>query len=722
MKHALLLAFGSFLGCSVEPGIELSRWSLTSGGASVEVPVPAHLPVTPEVQTYRLTTVVRTTDAAQRCLLLPWLAAETEARFDDAPVPSFTGAARPTYRTRGPHLFCASQLTPGIHQLVLEVRHTWTQSSWLEGTPRLVSQEAGEREMGWRIRLTFWMSVIAAVCTCGVSVVYALMFFLARRRRDFGWFAMQAGGAFIYPLFATGFTQGLGTLDYRLMTSALTVACVSSIYFTHEVFTLGPVPKPFPILLAASILTAFLFSAPFEGVAGVVVTVVSVELVVVYQLVRLTKLSLKRSMNARVFLVAWVLLGAFAFIDLNVFVGLAPWAGGIRLAGIGLTLFAVLQVVGLSREFLQTLSASETRATLLETQKLEVQRLNTELKFQIAQRSKALAAALSKLSGGGALEHGAVVDSRYRVNGFIGAGAMGRVYNVTRVTDEHQFAMKVMSDAQTGTGAIRFAREAELLCKLTHKNVVGVIDAGVDERGLLFLVLELVTGFSLDERDRAHLDTTFGLEVVRQVAEGLSSLHAANIIHRDLKPGNILLADETDGVRVKLTDFGISIFAPDAAPAAPNPESGDSWLSQLGGATADDKLTQTGTVLGTPAYIAPEAAGRSTAGPQAAADVFSLGVIACELLTGKRPWEEPALILKLRGIDPGTFEFAVACPSLPAQVAQVLTRALSWEPSQRPTAAEIAAAITPRRVEMPARVAASNDASTAKEIATSFRS
>jgi len=718
MKHALLLAFGCLFGCSVEPGIELNRWSLTSGQESVEVQVPAHLPVTPEVQTYRLTTVVQTTDAAQRCLLLPWLLAETEARFDDVTVPSFTGAARPTYRAQGPHLFCASQLTPGSHEISLEVRHTWTQSNWLEGTPRLVTQEAGQRELGWRTRLTFWTYVSAASSTCGVSLTYALMFFLARRRRDFGWFAMQAGGACIYPLFTAGFTQGVGTLDYSLMASTLTVACISSVYFTHEVFKLGPVPKLFPLLLTASILGACFFSSPFEGIAASGGAVVSVEVVVVYQLVQLTKLSLKRSMNAALFLCAWVLLGAFAFIDLNVFLGLAPWAGGLRLAGIGLTIFALLQVVGLSREFLNTLIASETRATVLEAQQLEMQRLNTELKFQIAQRSKALAAALSKLgAAAGTLEHGAVVDSRYRVNGFIGAGAMGRVYNVTRVTDEHEFAMKVMSDAQTGSGAIRFVREAEILCNLTHENVVGVVDAGVDERGLLFLVLELVSGFSLEERERL-VDTGFGLEVIRQVAEGLAGLHAANIIHRDLKPGNILLAREANGVRVKLTDFGISSFGTDA-PANPKPETGDSWLSQLGGA-ADDKLTQAGTVLGTPAYIAPEVSVSASAGKQAAADVFSLGVIACELLTGKRPWEEPAIVLKLKGIAPPTFDLAVACPSLTVEVAQVLTRALSWEASQRPTAAEIAARITPRRVEMPPRVAVSPGESTRKDSATSL--
>jgi hypothetical protein len=542
------------------------------------------------------------------------------------------------------------------------------------------------------------------------------MFFLARRRRDFGWFSIQALGALLYPLFATGLTQPLGPVDIGIMGSALTAACISSVYFTHEVFNLGQVHKAFPIILMASVLSTIVFHSPFEAVPRTLGTVGSVELVVVYQLVRLGRLSLKRSMNAFVFLCAWVLLGCLAFIDLHVFAGLAPWAGGVRLAGVGLTLFVVMQVVGLSREFLTTLVVAERKATLLEKQQVEVQRLNSELKFQIAERSKALAEALCRLGESkGHLDAGVVVGSRYRVNGFIGAGAMGRVYKVTRVTDELQFALKVMSDTQTGSSAVRFVREAQILCNANHENVVGVIDAGIDERGLLFLVLELVNGLSLDEGQRFHEDPALALEVIRQVAQGLASLHGSNIVHRDLKPGNILIATSPNGIRVKLTDFGISTHLSSPASDA-TPKASTSWLGLLGG-SQDGSLTQTGTVLGTPAFIAPELAGTGSAAAEPSSDIFSLGVIAYELLTGKRPWEEPAIILKLKGQGPTPVDLAVACPELPLSVAQSLMRAISWEPHHRPTADEIALLIAPKKVMLPERIISVND-QTRKDRAT----
>jgi hypothetical protein len=718
MTARLLIPLLVGMGCASEPGVELPKWALTSTGPTVEVSVPAHLPVAAEVHTYRLATEATTTEPTQRCLLIPWLPAEIEVRFDDVPVGTPAVPTTSSYHSRGPHLFCADYLPPGKHSIVLEVRHNWTHSAWLEGMPRLVSQEAASREMGWRNALTFWTYVVAATSVIGVGLTYVLMFFLARRRRDFGWVGIQALAAGFYPLFLTGSTQNLGQVDLRITGATLTMACVASVYFTHEVFKLGRVPRVFPVLLALSVFSQFIFYGPFDAVASMSGPILSIEIVVVYQIIRLTRLCLKRSMNARVFLGAWLFLGTFAVLDCTVYFGLAPWAGGFRTAGIGLSLFVVAQVVGLSREFLNALTASETRATLLEKQKSEVQRLNSELKFQIAQRSKALAEALSKLGAAGSLlDEGAMVGSRYRVNGFLGAGAMGRVYNVTRVTDDTQFALKVMSEAQTGTSAIRFAREAEILCSVTHENVVSVIDAGVDERGLLFLVLELVSGFNLDEGERLHSDSAFALEVIRQVAEGLSSLHAVNIIHRDLKPGNILVANEPSGVRVKLTDFGISSFLSDPAPAS-KPQTGDSWLSLLGGPD-NEQLTQAGTVLGTPAYIAPELSGTGSVTAEPSSDVFSLGVIAYELLTGKRPWEEPAIVLKLKGLTPNTVPLSSLCPSVPLNVSDCLMRALSWDRSLRPSAVDIARLITPHHVKLPAHLS-STSAQTRKTSATSL--
>jgi hypothetical protein len=708
MKFWHLSTLLVFCGCTTDTGVELRTWKLTSQGSTMSVTVPAHLSVAPEEHTYRLETVAQTTESSQRCLLLPWLQAEIEVRFDNLPIKaSNTELTTTAYRARGPHLLCASQLSPGSHKIELLVHHTWTQSSWLEGTPRILSQEAAVREWQWRDMLTFWTFATASIGNLGVGLTYALMFFMARRRRDFGWFAIQALGSLSYPLFVAGFTRALGPIDQPILASVLTVGTVSSVYFTHEVFKLGRVSRVFLVLLAITVLFSILFSSPFEHAAFVVGTF-SIGVVVVYQIVRLTRLSLKRSMNAMVFLSAWVLLGCLTITDQCVWLGLAPWAEGLRLGGVGLVGFMSLQVIGLSREFLNTLGMAEEKAALLQKQQVEVQRLNTELKFQIAQRSKELADALGKLGEvEGHLLEGALVGTRYRVNGFIGAGAMGRVYNVTRTTDEVHFALKVMSEVQTGSSAVRFAREAQILSSVSHENIVSVVDAGVDERGLLFLVLELVIGTSLDQCRPLHADVSFGLEVVRQVAAGLAGLHESRIVHRDLKPGNILVANSPSGVKVKLTDFGISTVLSNPSSQA-TPTGHDSWLGSLGGSLAGN-LTQTGTVLGTPSYIAPELAGTGSTNAGPSSDVFSMGIIAYELLTGRRPWEEPPIVLKLKGLASAPLDLGEACPSLPLEVAHILMRALSWDPLHRPSAAEVAHIIVPQQVMLPDGIAVRSD-------------
>jgi eukaryotic-like serine/threonine-protein kinase len=198
----------------------------------------------------------------------------------------------------------------------------------------------------------------------------------------------------------------------------------------------------------------------------------------------------------------------------------------------------------------------------------------------------------------------------------------------------------------------RFARESRLAARLSHPNVVAVFDAGEDA-GRPYIVMEYVEGETLANvlRRRGALPAEEAAEIAGQVAAGLAHAHAQGLVHRDVKPQNLLVSG--DG-RVKIADFGV--------------------------ARSDDlsQLTQAGTVLGTAAYLSPEQAASSEVGP--AADVYSLGVVLYELLTGRTPYRFDSLADLAAPRKP---------PPPPPALADVVARCLAADPSERPSAAEV---------------------------------
>jgi serine/threonine-protein kinase len=198
----------------------------------------------------------------------------------------------------------------------------------------------------------------------------------------------------------------------------------------------------------------------------------------------------------------------------------------------------------------------------------------------------------------------------------------------------------------------RFARESRLAARLSHPNVVAVFDAGEDA-GRPYIVMEYVEGETLADvlRRRGALPADEAAGIAGQVAAGLAHAHAQGLVHRDVKPQNLLVSG--DG-RVKIADFGV--------------------------ARGDDlsKLTQAGTVLGTAAYLSPEQAAGSEVGP--ASDVYSLGVVLYELLTGRTPYRFDSLVDLAAPRKP---------PPPPPALADVVARCLDNDPSERPSAAEL---------------------------------
>ena len=216
---------------------------------------------------------------------------------------------------------------------------------------------------------------------------------------------------------------------------------------------------------------------------------------------------------------------------------------------------------------------------------------------------------------------GKVIDGRYEVVGPLGEGGMGTVYKVRHVTLNRFFAMKVLRrDLATDADlAARFVQEARATAAIKHASVVAINDFGELDDGLPYFVMELLSGETLAVRMRARgpLPPREAIKIARRVADGLEASHKASVIHRDLKPENIFLVGKAAGKpaedEVRIVDFG---------------------AAKIVGAS---KLTRPGVVFGTPYYMSPEqASGQSV---DARADVYSLGVLLYEMLTGRVPFE-----------------------------------------------------------------------------------
>lgn len=222
----------------------------------------------------------------------------------------------------------------------------------------------------------------------------------------------------------------------------------------------------------------------------------------------------------------------------------------------------------------------------------------------------------------------ALIDGKYFLIRKLGRGSMGTVYRARHVGLLKDFAVKLIHpwNLQDETFRARFRVEAQALGRLSHPGIVQVTDFGIDSRNLPYLVMEFLEGESLAqilaERKLNHQEI---LSVLRSVGESIDHAHENGVLHRDLKTSNIFLLNKTSPARAKLLDFGIASISsvPDAGPSR--------------GPILPAELTGTGELLGTADYAAPEVCSGKKAEP--ASDLYSFGIIAYEMFTGKRPFQ-----------------------------------------------------------------------------------
>jgi serine/threonine-protein kinase len=272
----------------------------------------------------------------------------------------------------------------------------------------------------------------------------------------------------------------------------------------------------------------------------------------------------------------------------------------------------------------------------------------------------------------------ALLDGRYRMLRLLGEGGMGAVYLAEHVILRRQVAIKfLLADHATNKDMIaRFHREARAAATIHHKNIIDVFDVGVSAQGSPFLVMEYLEGESLAAllKRAGPLNLGETCAILEQALLGLQAAHDKGILHRDLKPDNLFLAYvPNQPPTVKLIDFGISKFM----------EGGP-----------DQSRTQTGSVLGTPAYMSPEQArGLSTVDRRS--DLFSMGTILYEMLTGAWPFVGNTfadLVAKLLFEPPNPPHLVRA--DFPAQAEPLLDKALAKDPDKRfQSAGEMLAAL-----------------------------
>jgi eukaryotic-like serine/threonine-protein kinase len=265
---------------------------------------------------------------------------------------------------------------------------------------------------------------------------------------------------------------------------------------------------------------------------------------------------------------------------------------------------------------------------------------------------------------------GTMIGERYRLESVLGTGGMGTVYLAEHVLMEKKVALKVLHPTLAVVGSVmeRFQHEAVALARIDHPNVVNATDFGKLPNGAYYLALQYVDGHDLAQllAREGPLEPKRSMAIALQIARALAAAHAEGIVHRDLKPHNVMLTRGGDGEQAKVLDFG---------------------LAKLRSKTGDEPSINTGSVFGTPHYISPEQLSGSRVDGRS--DLYSLGVMLYEMLSGRRPFDGKDIRDILRRQVTENPEPLPA--SVPEELRALVQELMQKAPEARPDSAEFVA-------------------------------
>ena len=643
MRAVVLIALVA--ACAPE-GTELHDWTVNSRATTL--PTNAIVHGLPGELPYTLHATVNVPPGEPATLVLPCFHGTIRARVDGIPVASIGDYVEQRFLIGG-------ELTrTGRVELELEVVADPVQIGF--GTAPLLVRGTDPRPSSIA---TFNRDF--AIVELAVIVVFAGLFgtsfLLDRRRKQDLAFAIGVLTAAVTALTQLGVLFALGRFAPSVFAIATCGTLLSFVYFLRYSFRLARPPSrllraSLVALMPLSLITAIAvkFRMIWNSLLAIAIIVFAA-----YVLPALYREAMRgaRKTDARLLLATMVVLLLASAPELLSFAFGRSLYGGIHVLPLGAVGLTIAQAIHLGRDQVTRQKELETTAE--------------ELRRQVAERSRELAEVLGKISLQPApLTADRTIDGRYRVIRKLGAGGMGTVHEVERLSDHQRFALKTVRGHGDSGNLARFAREAQIAAQLEHPNLVPVIDVGVTDGGM-YLVMPLVTGGTLEQARTRFGDASWARPLLRQIAKGLAALHGSAIVHRDLKPANILLADE----RARIADFGLAALRVDLAKTLPSGELAD---------TMPQPLTRAGDIFGTPDYMAPELAG-GTQEANPATDIFALGIIAYEMLTGERPFREPPIVARMHGR-------AIAIPT-GKPVDPIVMRCLGIDPDTRPSAAEL---------------------------------
>lgn len=252
---------------------------------------------------------------------------------------------------------------------------------------------------------------------------------------------------------------------------------------------------------------------------------------------------------------------------------------------------------------------------------------------------------------------------RYKILDMLGRGAMGVVYKAIDPAIDRVVAIKTinltLSDDELAEYEARFAQEVKAAGRLNHPNIVSIYDVGRTD-DFAWMAMEFVDGHELKAllRGQKALPVNDGLDIIQQVAEGLAFAHGKDVVHRDIKPSNIMITEDEDHAIAKVTDFGIARMS------------------------SSSVKTMTGIVLGSPRYMSPEQVLGKKVGPPS--DIFSLGVVLFETLTGSAPFDSPSInSIMYQTVHEPCPQASILNAELPPELDRIVAKAMAKLPEER---------------------------------------